>query len=44
VRGAERPNAVRLCVGAEVSETTFRAAVETMREVYGQYPHVHDFS
>jgi hypothetical protein len=27
-----------------VSETTFRAAVETMREVYGQYPHVHDFS
>ncbi|CDY79353.1 Transcriptional regulator GabR of GABA utilization (GntR family with aminotransferase-like domain) [Caballeronia glathei] len=44
VRGAERPNAVRLCVGAEVSETAFRAAVETMREVYGQYPHVHDFS
>ncbi|WP_250515325.1 PLP-dependent aminotransferase family protein [Caballeronia sp. INDeC2] len=44
VRGADRPNAVRLCVGAEVGESTFRTAVETMREVFGQYPHVHDFN
>jgi DNA-binding transcriptional MocR family regulator len=44
VRGADRPNAVRLCVGAEVGESTFRTAVETMREVFGQFPHVHDFN
>jgi DNA-binding transcriptional MocR family regulator len=44
VRGAERPNAVRLCVGAEVGDATFRTAVETIGEVFEQYPHVHDFS
>ena len=44
VRGAERPNAVRLCVGAEVSDVTFKSAVETMRAVFEQYPHVHDFN
>jgi DNA-binding transcriptional MocR family regulator len=44
VRGAERPNAVRLCVGAEVADTTFKTALETIGEVFEQYPHVHDFS
>ncbi|SOE94447.1 DNA-binding transcriptional regulator, MocR family, contains an aminotransferase domain [Burkholderia sp. D7] len=44
VRGAERPNAVRLCVGAEVSDHTFKTALETIGEVFEQYPHVHDFS
>ncbi|HVE11379.1 MAG TPA: PLP-dependent aminotransferase family protein [Paraburkholderia sp.] len=43
VRGAERPNAVRLCVGAEVSEDAYRGALETMRDVFEQYPQVHDF-
>jgi len=44
VRGAERPNAVRLCVGAEVTDHTFKTALETIGEVFEQYPHVHDFS
>ncbi|SAL19270.1 GntR family transcriptional regulator [Caballeronia udeis] len=44
VRGAERPNAVRLCVGAEVSDHTFKTALETIGEVFEQYPHVHDFN
>jgi len=44
VRGAERPNAVRLCVGAEVGDHTFKTALETIGEVFEQYPHVHDFS
>jgi len=44
VRGAERPNAVRLCVGAEVTDNTFKTALETIGEVFEQYPHVHDFS
>jgi DNA-binding transcriptional MocR family regulator len=44
VRGAERPNAVRLCVGAEVSDAAFKSAIETMRAVFEQYPHVHDFN
>lgn len=43
VRGAERPNAVRVCVGAEVSEEAYKNALETMREVFEQYPQVHDF-
>jgi DNA-binding transcriptional MocR family regulator len=44
VRGAERPNAVRLCVGAEVGDHTFKTALETIAEVFEQYPHVHDFN
>ncbi|CAD6543399.1 Vitamin B6 salvage pathway transcriptional repressor PtsJ [Paraburkholderia sabiae] len=43
VRGAERPNAVRLCVGAEVSDEVYEEALETMRDVFEQYPQVHDF-
>ncbi len=44
VRGAERPGAVRLCVGAETGDDTFKAALETMHEVFEQYPQVHDFA
>lgn len=44
VRGAERPNAVRVCVGAEVGEDIYRDALETMRDVFDQYPQVHDFN
>jgi DNA-binding transcriptional MocR family regulator len=44
VRGADRPNAVRVCVGAEVSDETYKAALDTMREVFEQYPQVHDFT
>ena len=43
VRGADRPNAVRLCVGAEVSDEVYQEALETMRDVFEQYPQVHDF-
>jgi DNA-binding transcriptional MocR family regulator len=44
VRDADRPNAVRVCVGAEVGEETYNGALETMREVFEQYPQVHDFT
>jgi DNA-binding transcriptional MocR family regulator len=44
VGGTERPNAVRLCVGAEVSDAACRTAIETIAEVFEQYPHLHDFS
>jgi hypothetical protein len=44
VRDADRPNAVRVCVGAEVGEETYKAALETMRDVFEQYPQVHDFT
>jgi DNA-binding transcriptional MocR family regulator len=43
VRGAERPDAVRLCVGAEVSDDVFKSALETMLHVFEQFPQVHDF-
>ena len=44
VRGVEtRPNAVRLCVGAECSDEVFLHALKTMREVFEQYPQVHAF-
>jgi DNA-binding transcriptional MocR family regulator len=44
VRGADRPNAVRVCVGAEVNEETYKGALEIMRDVFEQYPQVHDFT
>jgi DNA-binding transcriptional MocR family regulator len=43
VSGAERPNAVRLCLGADVSEPAFEAALGVIAEVFEQFPHVHDF-
>ncbi|MBU9584032.1 PLP-dependent aminotransferase family protein [Burkholderia multivorans] len=43
VGGTERPNAVRVCIGAETTDTACNAALETMAGVFEQYPHVHDF-
>lgn len=44
VGGTPRPNAVRLCVGAEVSDAACKTAIDTIAEVFEQYPHLHDFS
>lgn len=44
VRDAERPNAVRLCLGADATEPAYKAAIEVIAEVFEQYPHVHDFN
>ncbi|MDN5516307.1 MAG: PLP-dependent aminotransferase family protein [Pseudomonas sp.] len=41
--GMSRPRAVRLCVGAECSEAKMRQGVQIVRDVFGQYPKVHDF-
>jgi DNA-binding transcriptional MocR family regulator len=42
VRGVEgRPNAVRLCVGAEVGDDVFAQALATVREVFEQFPQIH---
>jgi len=38
-----RPNAVRLCVGAECSDEVFLQALRTVREVFEQFPQVHAF-
>jgi DNA-binding transcriptional MocR family regulator len=43
VRGAERPDAVRLCVGAEVGDDVFASALDTILHVFEQFPQVHDF-
>ncbi|MEM5313528.1 PLP-dependent aminotransferase family protein [Paraburkholderia sp. JHI869] len=44
VGGTQRPNAVRICLGAEASDTACRNALQTMAGVFEQYPHVHDFN
>ncbi|HKR42737.1 MAG TPA: PLP-dependent aminotransferase family protein [Paraburkholderia sp.] len=44
VGGTQRPNAVRISLGAEASDTACRNALQTMAGVFEQYPHVHDFS
>ena len=41
--GMPRPRAVRLCVGAECSEAKMRQGVQIVRDVFEQYPKVHDF-
>lgn len=43
VRGTPRPRAVRLCMGAECSDERMSSALEDMRELFGQYPKIHDF-
>lgn len=43
VRGIPRPRAVRVCVGAECSDEEMRDALIGMREIFGQYPQIHDF-
>ncbi|MNJ42037.1 putative HTH-type transcriptional regulator YjiR [compost metagenome] len=42
VRGTPRPRAVRLCVGAECSDKEMRQALVAMRELFGQYPQIHE--
>jgi DNA-binding transcriptional MocR family regulator len=44
VGGTPRPNAVRLCLGAETTDAACKAAIETIAGVFEQYPHVHDFT
>ncbi|PAU56521.1 PLP-dependent aminotransferase family protein [Pseudomonas indica] len=41
--GMPRPRAVRLCVGAECSEAQVYKGLRSVREVFGQYPKIHDF-
>lgn len=41
--GMPRPRAVRLCVGAECSEAQMQKGLKTIREVFEQYPKIHDF-
>ncbi|MFS2122817.1 PLP-dependent aminotransferase family protein [Pseudomonas sp. Pseusp97] len=43
VRGTPRPRAIRLCMGAECSDERMAGALEDMRELFGQYPKIHDF-
>ena len=43
VGGTERPNAVRVCIGAETTDAACNAALQTIAGVFEQYPHVHDF-
>ena len=43
VRGTPRPRAVRLCVGAECSDEQMERALGEIREMFGQYPRIHDF-
>lgn len=43
VRGTPRPRAVRVCVGAECSDEEMRHALIGMREIFNQYPQIHDF-
>ncbi|WP_232071994.1 PLP-dependent aminotransferase family protein [Paraburkholderia pallida] len=44
VGNTPRPNAVRICVGAEASDAACKSALETIAGVFEQYPHVHDFT
>jgi DNA-binding transcriptional MocR family regulator len=43
VRGTPRPNAIRLCLGAEADDEQVQAALAMIRELYDQYPKIHDF-
>ena len=43
VRGTPRPRAVRLCMGAECSDERMAQALDDMRELFEQYPKIHDF-
>ena len=41
VLGTPRPDAVRICVGAEGSDVRVHSALATIRSVFQQFPHVH---
>lgn len=42
VRGTARPDAIRLCLGADGGDVLVDRALETIAGVYAQYPRVHD--
>ena len=42
VRGTPRPDAVRVCLGAQCSDRRFDHAMETIAGVFAQYPRVND--
>jgi len=44
VLGASRPNAIRLCLGAEDGDESIFAALATIAHVFRQCPQVHDIS
>ncbi|MBT0963366.1 MocR-like ectoine utilization transcription factor EhuR [Denitromonas iodatirespirans] len=41
VLGTPRPEAIRICLGAEGSDVRMHTALWTLRSVFQQYPHVH---
>ena len=43
VLGTPRPNAVRLCLGAEGPDARIKGALATIAGVFRQYPQVHDY-
>lgn len=43
VRGTPRPNAFRICVGADADDGQVEVALATVRNLLEQYPKVHDF-
>ncbi len=42
VRGTVRPDAIRLCLGAEGGDAHVDRGLETIADVYAQFPRVHD--
>lgn len=43
VRGTPRPDAFRLCLGAEVNDQQVRTALSMIGDLFHQYPKVHEF-
>lgn len=43
VRGTPRPNAIRVCVGAEVSDVRVNTSLATIADVFRQSPQIHHY-
>jgi DNA-binding transcriptional MocR family regulator len=43
VRDTDNPRRIRVCVGVEATDSAYRTALETIAEVFAQYPQIHDF-
>ena len=41
--GTPRPRAMRLCIGAECDDERLRAGLSCVREIFEQYPEIHEF-
>ena len=41
--GTPRPRAMRLCIGAECDDERLRAGLSSVREIFEQYPEIHEF-